>query len=480
MRICLVTGSLPSMDCGVGDYTWQLTRHLAASVGVTVVTSDRPAIRGFVAGLAEESRAAGGTPVDQGLPPSVLDASEPGVPGWEIRPIIGDWSLRSLPALRRAVLACRPDVVHIQYATSAFDTGAGVNWLAASLKNGRLRLPVVTTLHDPSGPRLFPKAGRLREAHVRMLCRSSDLVCCPDRLLRDWLTANNMGDRARQVPVGVNVAPARDFRATVAGSDPEREPTDALSMRLRREHPSVFSGGPVLVSFGNLHPDKDYESVLAALQRLTAEGSSQQPSRDWQRAQWVLVGGAGRGADTRRMREVEALAARAGLGGRVHLVGYAPPEQVSTWLGVADLCVMLLPQGATDARSSLLVALAHGKPTVVVGRGVFSDTMRDGEHLCWSPTGDPPRLAALLERLMADAATRARLGRAACQLTERHYGWPRIAEATIGIYREVTWMRGVPAFRPAGIQVKTDAAVLSQNLNARTPERRNAEEGGSA
>jgi glycosyltransferase involved in cell wall biosynthesis len=469
MRVCLVTGSLPTMDCGVGDYTWQLARYLAVSESVTVVTSDRPAIRDF-------------------------NASRPPVPRLEVRPVINRWDLRSLPALRRAVLDCRPDLVHIQYATAAFDTAAGINWLAASLQWGALRVPVVTTLHDPSGPRLFPKAGRLRAAHVRLLCRSSARVCCPDCLVRDWLTANNMGERARQIPVGVNVAPAHDYRAGRPHAEGESAAAMAARALLGREHPAVFSGGHVLVSFGNLHPDKDYESVLEALQRLTSAGgagcsedrvlgarcsvlgsdriglvgsvwepsteyrapstlsSEHRPAVDWRRAHWVLVGGAGRGADTRRMREVQALADRAGLAGRVHLVGFAPPERVSAWLAVADLCVMLLPQGATDARSSLLVALAHGNATVVVGRGVFSDTMRDGEHLCWSPTGDAPRLAALLDRLMGDAAARTRLGRAARRLTDRHFGWPRIAEATIGVYRELATTTGVEVLGCWGVR----------------------------
>jgi glycosyltransferase involved in cell wall biosynthesis len=143
---------------------------------------------------------------------------------------------------------------------------------------------------------------------------------------------------------------------------------------------------------------------------------------------------------------------RAGLSERVHRLGYRPPATVSDWMAVADLCVLPLPPGATDARSSLLVALAHSKATVVVGRGVFSKYMRDGEHLCWTPEGDPRRLADLLDGLIREPERRDRLGRAARELCGRHYTWPQIADATVAIYRELVPEEGAQTVGHSGVQ----------------------------
>src|SRR5262249_59346959 len=90
-----------------------------------------------------------------------------------------DWSVTGVQtcALPICVLACRPDVVHIQYATSAFDLGSGINWLARAVKGAAPGIRVLTTIHEPSGPRLFPRAGRLRGALVRRLCQIGRASC---------------------------------------------------------------------------------------------------------------------------------------------------------------------------------------------------------------------------------------------------------------------------------------------------------------
>jgi glycosyltransferase involved in cell wall biosynthesis len=423
MRVCLVTGSFPDLDCGVGDYSWHLARHLARDLAVTVVTSDRLPIHRFLAreaGSHERTVVAGDDAARK-----TIDARNGGL---DVRPVVRSWGLAGLPFLRRTVLACRPDVVHIQYATSAFDLGAGVHGLARVLQGRMRRLPVVTTVHDPSGPRLFPKAGPLRAALVRRLCRDSALICCPDLPVRDWMSANGFADRIRQIPVGVNVLPASD-----AGSG-EADRAARAREHLRARHPMLLEGGQLLVTFGNLHPEKDYESVFGALQRITQRASESRAGAGLA-LQWVLIGGGGRDADLTRARELRQLAQRTRTGVQVHFLGYCAAEEASAWLSAADICLLPLPQGATDARGSLLAALAHGRPTVVIGPGVFSEYLRDGEHLCWSPSRDPERLAVLLEALLRDTRRRHRLGRSARAVIEREYGWDRIAERTRVVYR---------------------------------------------
>ena len=99
MRVCLVTGSFPAMDCGVGDYTWQLACHLASAIDVTVVTSDRPPIRQFLA-RASRQPAVGRKDTASRLPTAYCRLPT-GKEALDVRPVIRDWGVRSLPALCR-------------------------------------------------------------------------------------------------------------------------------------------------------------------------------------------------------------------------------------------------------------------------------------------------------------------------------------------------------------------------------------------
>lgn len=90
MRVLLVTGSLPPMRCGVGDYTLGLAQALAAQpdVEVGVLTSDQAV-----------------TPPDSRL---------------QVFPNMGRWKLRELGRAIHAIRRFSPDIVHIQDPTQGY------------------------------------------------------------------------------------------------------------------------------------------------------------------------------------------------------------------------------------------------------------------------------------------------------------------------------------------------------------------------
>lgn len=126
MRVLLVTGSLPPLACGVGDYTALLARALAEQAGLTV---------GVLSGPADGVRAIPGVEI---LPP---------LPGW------GPGCLRAAPAAARA---WRPDLIHVQYPTRGYQRKLFPYWLPAALRGQPA--PVVQSWHEP----LFPRRTVLR------------------------------------------------------------------------------------------------------------------------------------------------------------------------------------------------------------------------------------------------------------------------------------------------------------------------------
>jgi glycosyltransferase involved in cell wall biosynthesis len=81
-------------------------------------------------------------------------------------------------------------------------------------------------------------------------------------------------------------------------------------------------------------------------------------------------------------------------------------------------------------------AMAHGRPVVASAVGGLRDLVADGETGLLVPPRDPPALRAALERLLGDAALRARLGEAARERIRERFAWAAVLDATVALYEE--------------------------------------------
>jgi glycosyltransferase involved in cell wall biosynthesis len=210
LRILLISGSMPPMRCGVGDYTERLAHALAlAGQHVTVLTST----------------AAGAT----NTPFSTL-------------PRIGNWDARCLAAARETARDLAPHVVHLQYPSIGYERRLSPSWLPAALQ--ALTPVLVQTWHDvPS------RKGRFRYL-PNALTRDTVVSVLPgfvERLPR-WFRACSHRKSFVHVPAGSNI-PAAAVSAT------ERD--------ARRR--ALAPANRLLVAyFGFVTPRKGLELLLAA------------------------------------------------------------------------------------------------------------------------------------------------------------------------------------------------------------------------
>jgi glycosyltransferase involved in cell wall biosynthesis len=117
MRILLVSGSLPPMKCGVGDYTASLAKALGRRKDTSVaVLTDVAA-----------------TPI-----PSDFD--------FEVFPITDGWRMADVIRITRAVHRWRPDLIHFQYPSQGYGR-TYLPWLLPALFTV-MKLPVVQTWHE--------------------------------------------------------------------------------------------------------------------------------------------------------------------------------------------------------------------------------------------------------------------------------------------------------------------------------------------
>ncbi|MGI8626022.1 MAG: glycosyltransferase family 4 protein [Geodermatophilaceae bacterium] len=278
---------------------------------------------------------------------------------------------RALLSLRRSL--GRTDLVH------AHGLRAGLLSVLA-----RPAAPVVVTVHnallDPPGPRR-----RISEVLERVVMRRADVILA---------ASLDLADHARALG-------GRDVRAAPL-SAPSLPQPDRSRAEVRAEL-GVSNGTPLLLAVGRLHPQKGYETLLAA-------------ARQWRgRADGLRVVIAGDGplhedlaAQIQRERLPVAL-----LGRR---------SDVADLLAASDLVVLT---SRWEARALVAQeALRAGRPLVATAVGGIPELAGHGAGVL-IPPDDPAALDAAVTGVLADPARAAALvaaGRSAA------LGWPTLQD----------------------------------------------------
>jgi glycosyltransferase involved in cell wall biosynthesis len=340
--------------------------------------------------------------------------------GEHVEPVSVSGSAASVARAARRIRALGPEVVHVQFAPSAFGFSP---W--AGLLPGLVRAPVVTTVHEygwwaspsrvPDGVwRAVERRGFDRETW-RLVPRSAAVLTTNaghERTLRA---------RMRVDPVLVPLAP----------NVPDLGPAPRTDTRRRL---GVPDDAEVVAFFGFVHPVKGVRYLAEALARLRAEG------RD--RLHLLVVGG----FTSLALPEDEAQAFRtellgqigaAGVAEHVTVTGHLPEKEVSAALHAADLAAFPLTAGATTKSGALLSAFAHGLPTVVTRADPPDPELVDGETVVVAPkVRDGAALAEALRRLLDDPALRLRVA-AGGEAVGAARSWERIADLHRDVYAEV-------------------------------------------
>ena len=81
-------------------------------------------------------------------------------------------------------------------------------------------------------------------------------------------------------------------------------------------------------------------------------------------------------------------------------------------------------------------AMAYGRPVVATAVGGLPDAIRDGETGLLVPPGDPTALREAIQRLLADADLRERLGTAARAHAEANLSWSAATAAVVSLYEQ--------------------------------------------
>jgi glycosyltransferase involved in cell wall biosynthesis len=264
----------------------------------------------------------------------------------------------------------------------------------------------------PKRPRVYTMHWRLPEAGTRIVRALAGLLAEMDAVV----VHSEHGARRLETDFGVprerlRVIPHGAFSYLTEQADEVPLPHELRAVE-----------GPVILAFGLIRPYKGTDVLLEAFRRV--EGAEL----------WIA------GMPRMPMDELRQLAARAP--GTVRFVDrFIPDHEIPAFMRRADLVV--LPYRNIEQSGVLYTALAFGRPLVLSSIGGFPEIAERGAARL-VPLGDPDALAATLGELLADTDAREALAAAAAREASTTYSWDRIAEATMGLYRELLGDPGPP------------------------------------
>ncbi|GLX10830.1 glycosyltransferase [Microbispora sp. NBRC 16548] len=317
------------------------------------------------------------------------------VPAGPAEPLPKDELLPHMPEfgehLARRWKAEPPDVAHAHFWMSG---------LATLTAAEPLRIPVVQTYHalgtvkrrwqgeaDTSPPSRLAIERDIGRRAVAVIATCSDEV-------RELVVMGVPRDRIAVVPCGVDLG------------------------LFRADGPAAPRGDrPRVLSIGRMVPRKGVDTVVRAMRQVPG-------------AELVIAGGDPGDEESTRLR---TLADGLGLGDRVRLIGSVSRAEVPALMRSADVLVTVPwyePFGMVP-----LEALACGVPVVASAVGGHLDTVEGCGVLV------PPRRPRALSRALCDLlirpGLRAALSAAGARRARARYGWPRIAEQTESVYRNL-------------------------------------------
>lgn len=385
LRVLIVTSSYPqSPEDPSGIFIERLVRQLPETVQAMVIApatcESRPAtFPGSPLVRVRYAPRAWRKLTGSGGIPAALDA-QPLL--WSVVPLLlAGMFLRTLSLARNA------DVIHANWSMMGVIAGIA-GWIG--------RRPVITTLRGEDVNRAA------RSAVYRLL-----IGICLGLSARVTTVSLAMQRRIEQL----FPSPRRPCLFLPNGvSRPEWRPLPAAGSA-----PDV-----VIIAVGSLIPRKDVATLIRAFARV-APGSA---------ATLTIVG------DGVERSMLEALAADAGLTGRVRFTGQMAPETVPGMLAEADIFVLA---SRSEGRSNaLLEAMAAGLAVIASDIEGTGELVEDGVSGLLFTAGDDAMLASQLQRLLAEPALRQRLARAARTAVESQLPtWEQCASRYAELYAAV-------------------------------------------
>jgi glycosyltransferase involved in cell wall biosynthesis len=312
----------------------------------------------------------------------------------------------------RFVESSHPDVVLVHFVPQLYGWNGAKPFFAALLLDLKRRgYPIVTIAHEfsaPFGPSLRPMFwASVHQLLLRLVLRASQRVILTTPFCLDLFK--------RRFP-----RRAADFRQVPVGCPVPVIPVDEIARQERRQRLGIAPEELVIATFGAV-----VDSVVPALEKVL--GGFLQAGGP---VRFLVIGKAGE-----RVRR--ALGPNPAIGERLMVTGPVSTERVSEYVSLSDVYVALFPDGASTRRTTLMVGLAHGIPTISNVGALTDGALRLSGALHMLNGAPQPGPLGALPEMSRDPEWRRRLGRQGRAYFDEHFSWDRIRQQCATVLREV-------------------------------------------
>lgn len=320
-------------------------------------------------------------------------------------------------ALCKAVESWAPDIIHVQFAISAF----GTRFLALRkfLKFLRMRLgvPVVITLHEVT--REISLLGKLAKLIHRQLAADSDRIVVHTRAAYIALT-----DAVGVPGTKVEIIP-----------HPEATPPGTVTSASELRAHFRLSEAELLVAFGFIHVDKGLDVLVQALRIINLENGQLLSNVR------IIIAGEVRPRqglfrvfelrDRLHLIRVLWMADRANVRNRIVLTGYVPEADVAGWFHAA--AGIVLPYKKTEQSGVAALANSFRVPVLATSAGGLGEQYKGSQWL-FQPR-NPKALASAIVRFL-NTPREERLAGSGARVTA---DLESIVKMTLHLYETVVW-----------------------------------------
>ncbi|MCR3757947.1 glycosyltransferase [Clostridium felsineum] len=297
MKVCMITGALPPLKCGVGDYSDILCDYLNKNpnIELNVITS------------------------------SNIHSSF----NYNIYNLINKWSISELTKVLKIVKKLNPDIVHIQYPTLSYKRNIMINMLPYFLHK---RYKVIVTLHEYSDSSIL---GKVR-SEVGILF-SHFLIVVDDRYNVDLRRKKIFSKKPiKKICIGSNI--------------PKSKKTYSELLKLRNK--LLLKNKKMIVGyFGFINDKKGLENIVLALKLLKDNG--------YKEFQFNIIGELY--TNNKYHNKIVNMINDLGLNKEVIITGYLEKQLVGDYVKVCDVIVLPFTDGLSSKNGSFLCALQEEK-----------------------------------------------------------------------------------------------------------------------
>lgn len=236
---------------------------------------------------------------------------------------------------------------------------------------------------------------------IPQLCHRCDLVIAPSPGVAVVMRDLGVKDAIKVIPNGIDFAPY------------DHPP------RVSRADVGLPEGGVMAMYVGRLSPEKNLSFLMRAFMGVAAACED---------AHLLIIGGGP------EQEDLEEMISHSPYRDRVHFLGKIQPDQVPSYLLLADLFVTA---SNTEVHPfSLIEAMASGLPSLGIDSPGIGDTITNEVDGLLTADHDLPGFTAAFTRLVLDRELRLRLG-AAAKTSARRFDIEQTAPAVLAEYEKL-------------------------------------------